>query len=121
MHRILALAAFAALGACGPKPVICTDLAAVSITVTVIDDSGEPVFDAEVTYQPDGGDVTDCESWPGGAEATFACGYEVAGEITVRVSSPGFDPVERVVTVASDECHVIGEAVEITLTPADPV
>ena len=92
----------------------CTTEAAVSVSVTVLDDSGASVAEAEVVYSVDGGADADCEDFTAGV---WACGYEATGEITVTASAPGYDTASETVTVAltPDECHVVGQPVELTL------
>ncbi len=93
----------------------CTEEARSSITARVFDTSGIPVAEANVTYTADGWVDEPCESFDG----EYICGWEVAGEITVRVEAWGFQEAEKTVTVAEDECHVIGETVEFVLQPVD--
>lgn len=90
------------LAACEP-PVACTDIAVSSVTVTV-EDAGAPFTDAEVEFSVDGGDFEACDDFGD----IWACGFEVAGEIVVRVTAPNRATVERAYTISQDECHVIG-------------
>jgi hypothetical protein len=80
----------------------CDASAAVSVSVTV-----EGPDDPTVTYIHEGVEQA-CDAWPDG---TWACGYEVAGEITVRVVAEGWETFEQTVTVEQDECHVRQETV----------
>lgn len=95
----------------------CTDLLAVSVTVTVEDDSGVVIPDARVTYRVDDGPVQACDAW--GGDGSFACGFEESGAFTVRVEADGYTPFEDSFTVARDECHVIGRAITASLIPMD--
>ena len=61
----------------------------------------------------DGGAAQPCESWS--TPESFACGIEQEGSFLVQI---GVDEVvhdEAEVLVEADECHVIGEALELQL------
>jgi len=92
----------------------CTTIAVWSTAVTVTDDGGEPVagLTLEVT---DGTRTEPCEDFGGGE---YACGVEMAGELTISATGLSADHVgtahgEATVTVGSDECHVIPEDVAL--------
>lgn len=104
-----------ALG-CDLGPTSCTTELRYSVTVTVEDETGAPVADAVVEYTVDGGDAVACEEWTDGE---YVCGAEVSGDITVTATADGLGTDEETVTVESDECHVIGEAVTLTLPIED--
>lgn len=82
-----------------------------SVTVTVIDPEGDPVSDARLYFRSDS-DAGDCESW---GDGTYACGEEVAGELTIEVEHDSLAPASANVTVLDDICHVITEELEIAL------
>jgi len=104
------------LAGCGSEQQDCTAIAAVSVSVTVVDADGLPVDDAEVTYLREDADESEsCEEFDG----TFLCGYEVSGDIVVRAEADGYQPAEQTVFVAAGECHVDGESVELVLVPLD--
>lgn len=90
----------------------CTDLAAFSTTVSVVDADGSPIAGATGTYTVDGGEAKPCESWDPGQ---LVCGVEESGHFVVEVSAEGYIAGSAQVDVGADECHVIGEALEITL------
>ncbi len=92
----------------------CTAIAAVSVSVTVLDDAGLAV-DALVSYETGGEAPVACEHIAG----VYLCGYEVAGEILIRVEAEGYQDHEETVTVTEDECHVQGQNIEVTLQPVD--
>ncbi len=96
----------------------CTDLAAVSVTVIVEDDLGVVVPDATVTWREGAGPAEACQSW-GPEDGEFACAFEVAGDLTIRVEAAGYAPFEQTVTVRADECHVIGRTITAVLSPPD--
>lgn len=91
----------------------CDTSAAVSVSVTVVGPT-----EATVTWEQDGVE-TACDAWPDGS---WSCGYEVAGDVTIRVTAEGYVDHEEVVTVEQGECHVVGRAITVTMTEeADPV
>jgi hypothetical protein len=92
----------------------CTDMAVASVNVDVIDGSGSPVTDALVTWSTGGAAEEDCESVVAGS---WACGWEVAGDLLITATVKGFDPQSETVTVDSDYCHVIPEFVTFTFEP----
>lgn len=98
------------------EAIACTTEAIASVNVTLVDTAGVPIASASATFT--GGSFVDepCESLDG--HGLFACGWEVAGDITIKATADGFAPAEQTVTVAADECHVIPESLSITLSPA---
>ena len=121
MSRWIALVLPAAfLCACPEKgddsgePIACDTMAVGSVNVSVVDAAGAAIAGATVTYS--GGDFVDqpCEEY-GGA---YTCGWELAGEITVKAAATGFSPAEGSVTVEADVCHVIPQALTLTLASA---
>ncbi len=110
----LSIAALAA-SACTP-PVDCTTEARASVQVTLVDSAGVDIGEADVSYSVDGGGTfTDCEEV---IANQWVCGWEVSGEIVVRAEAIGYVTAEQTVTVGADECHVIGQTVELTLEDA---
>ena len=113
--------------------VACTDMAAASVMVSVVDPSGVPLPGATVTYTTPGSDV------PVNAECTDAsctqwvAGWEVGGDITVTASyntETADDPccwyedsVSQTVTVpyTADGCHVMTQSLTLTLNPTHEV
>lgn len=108
----LALMTFAVAGC--PQERACTADARSSISLTVTDESGGTVEGVTATYTVDGGEEEDCESWGGDS---FACAFERAGTFELRVAALGYESHSETIEVASDECHVITEVVEVALTP----
>lgn len=115
----LAVLTALALTACKDDLVACTDIAVGSVNVTVHDDAGAVVPDLTLTYTVDGGDAVPCDDVGTEPGATFVCGFEVEGDITVTATAPGFDDATDTVTIVKtdDGCHVIGQALTLTLTP----
>lgn len=117
MRSLPLLFALAPLAACDDKDgVDCTAEAVVSVTVSLTDASGVPLDDSDspvVTYTGADGVSGDCEPWPDGG--TWACGFELAGEITVTADAWGYDPASASVTVENDVCHVLGESLTLSL------
>ncbi len=90
---------------------VCTDLAAVSLSLTVKDASGRVVPGATATWRADGDRSGECTS----IGDDLLCGYEVAGAMTVDVQAPGFQPSVVAAAIDSDECHVIGQQRDVVL------
>lgn len=90
-------------------------MASVSVSVTAED--GTPITDAMVTYSVDGVEMGACEAWPGGG---WVCGFEVPGHFVVTATAVGYEPASAEVDIAMDAqgCHVLGEAVTLTLVEA---
>ncbi len=95
----------------------CTDIAILSVDLTLLDEDGAPVSGAQVRYSVDGGETQYCESWNDGS---YQCGYEEAGEFAFVVDAAGYELDEFTQTVEQGECHVGTERVERTLVPTPP-
>ncbi|GEM_PF-6829992 len=94
----------------------CSTEAIASVNVTLVDSAGVPIAGASATFT--GGSFVDepCDSTDG--HGLFACGWEVAGEITIKATAGGYLPAEQTFTVAADECHVIPQSATMTLAVA---
>ena len=104
------------LGCPGTEDVDCTAIAAVSVSVSVVDDDGIHIPEATVTYLAEGADTPEqCEE----IGDDFLCGYEVSGEILIQAEAEGYQSAEETVVVEEDECHVLGESIELVLQPVD--
>ncbi len=121
MHTRLALVVLTALvvAGCDDAPIVCTEIAVGSVNVTVHDESGDVVEGVALTYTVDGGDSTACQDVGLEPGATFVCGFEADGEITVTATAVGFDDATDTVTIVKtdDGCHVIGQTMTLTMTP----
>jgi hypothetical protein len=89
----------------------CTTEARPSLIVTVMGPEGR-ICDADVVAEQDGDRSTLV-----GSECTYAGPPERPGTFVVTASKSGFRPSTATVTVGSDECHVIGEKITLTLSP----
>ncbi len=105
------------LSGCFPTGVACTTEARASVQVSVIDEEGTLITDADVTWTGDDGIPTSCENMGGG---DYVCGYEAQGELTIDATKEMYEPGQEVVTVTADECHVITEVVRIMIV-TEPV
>jgi hypothetical protein len=110
MKRALGVIALLGLCACEevtplPDTIDCTAEARVSVSVEVLDAEGSGV-PAEVFYNAGDGEQA-CDVW---GDGTYACGYEVAGEIYITVYAEGYLDAWDFVTIESDACHVIGQS-----------
>lgn len=93
----------------------CTAEAVVSVLVAVTDAAGATLPDATVRYTHDG-ETADCEgSFP---PATWACGWERAGRVTVTADALGYEAQQVEVFVPADVCHVQTQEVTVQLVPA---
>lgn len=95
--------------------VACTEIAIASVVVNVGADDGAAITPT-ITYSVGGADPVACDSF---ADGQYTCGYEVAGDLTIRVEAEGYDAQEQVVTVVSGECHVVTETLDVTLARTD--
>ena len=118
MKKMIPLLAFALpLTACEPPEQACTDEARVSVTVEVVDESGETVPDAEVYYDTGEGDPpVECLGW----EDTYSCGTEIDGELDIIVIAPGYEDQVIPLTIESDACHVISQELIVELVEEAP-
>lgn len=114
MKRLIAAGALLTLCACEvtplPDTIDCTAEARVSVTVEVLDAEGEDIL-AEVFFD-DGSGEQPCEEW---GDGSYACGYEVAGDLVIRAQAEGFEEASESVFIDSDECHVIGQSLVFEL------
>ncbi len=105
-----------ALAACQvEQPLACTEEARASVNVVV-----EGAEAPSVTYSRDGGATFEaCQGMGdvGDANASWACGWEVAGDLVVRVEADGFERQDVAVSVGADVCHVIPESLSVTMVP----
>jgi len=90
-------------------------MAAASVTVSVADEEGAAVADATVRFSVDGGDFSSCDS----VGDSWACGWEVAGDITIEVAAPGFETQTASAQIEDGECHVVSQSLDIILLPID--
>ncbi len=93
----------------------CDTSAASSVAVSVSAVDGGDVSSAVVTYSVDGSAFRPCDSFPGDGE--FACGWEEAGPLAVRVEAIGYVTHEETVFVEQGECHVIPQHLDVALEP----
>ena len=108
--------------ACSPE-IACTEIFAYSSTITLVDSSGFPIEEADISYTVNGQEGTYIESFGGGV---FAVGGEEAGDFVVTVHAEqnieddptcwnvGTGTAEY--TIEADECHVIGQEIDLALT-----
>lgn len=112
--------------------VACTEMAAASVVVSVVDPAGAPVRATSVTWSHGDTDVANqaecmdemCSSW--------VAGWEVAGDITVNATLHEDTPdpccwisdsaVQTVhVPMTADGCHVVTQSVTLVLDPSSLV
>lgn len=107
---LLALAGFV-LSGCPDAGTGCDTSLKASITLTARTIDGEVIEGATGTWEAASGESGDCEA----LADSLACGWEVEGEITVTVTAEGFEEITETVVVEADECHVVGEQLDVTL------
>lgn len=115
MRPTLLLALLPLLGCPFQEPINCDTMAVASVVVDVTAEDGADI-DPTVEFSRDGDTFEPCDDAE--ADDEFICGWEIEGELTVRVSADGYAPFEETVTVEADECHVTTENLAVTLTPA---
>ena len=113
--RLLLLLTF--IAACSPPESACDLMAVSSVTVDLDAEDGGDLSGATVTYAVDGGDPVACDSFGSSDSfgASWSCGYEQAGVLTIRAEAGGYYAIERDVTVSEGECHVETEQVALTM------
>jgi hypothetical protein len=114
-RSLLTLLLAAPLAGCPLDPIACDTSAYTSVVVHVSEEGGGAV-DATVTFSVDGGEFADCMDNGDGA---WACGWEQAGDITIRVEAASHTTFEETVTVEQGECHVVTQTVDAALVPVD--
>ena len=100
-----------------PQEVACTEEVRPSVIVNIVDQEGEPLEGASVTYSANGEAFAEaeCQSSEGGSCTSFVAGYEIAGDFVIRAEYDGLDPVIETVVVeqTDDGCHVVTETVDL--------
>jgi hypothetical protein len=97
----------------------CEPYEASSVVLTVVDSTtDEPISDAVIEYQVDGGMVR-MPDFAETGDGQFVLGYETPGVFTVTIEATGYETVNTEYTVAQGECHVesIGDTIEMVPTP----
>ncbi|MHC4090564.1 MAG: carboxypeptidase-like regulatory domain-containing protein [Planctomycetota bacterium] len=112
---VLVVAALAAAGCEAERGVVCTEIFAYGVNVTVTDQADEPVTGAVLTLT----DGAYSETMEELAEGEYAGAGERAGTYTLVVGADGFEPatIEGII-VDADECHVIPQVRAVTLSPS---
>jgi len=83
--------------------------------VTVVDDVGDPIDDATVTWSTDDDTDEPCDA----SGNVYSCARELHHfGVTIRVVRSGFTPFETTVHVSAFECQVVTEMLEVELDPA---
>jgi hypothetical protein len=107
--------------ACEPKEelVDCTMEFRYSATISLEDQAGNPISDAQISYTVDGVEGTYVDSW---MEGEYAVGGEESGDFVVEIFAEvpmEDDPccweigeATLEFTIEADECHVISDSFE---------
>ena len=119
MKNIGSIALISLLFGCGSKEdsgeiddIACTASIEFSVYATIYNEAGEVIENASVSYSAEAMSG-DCEVDSIGGHY---CGEEQSGEVTILVSAEGYVDAEETVTVGADQCHVITENLDITMT-----
>ena len=95
----------------------CTDLAAASVQLSVVDPSGDPLEGAQAEYtilEEDWAAPEPCEEMEPGE---LICGWELEATFEIQVEAQGHSSEFLEVAVGADVCHVITEQREVELQP----
>ncbi|NCT17710.1 MAG: hypothetical protein COZ75_02515 [Flavobacteriaceae bacterium CG_4_8_14_3_um_filter_34_10] len=96
----------------------CTEEARAGLNVTVRDAQTTNYLGIGTTIVATDGTYSETLQFIEGIIPSFAGAWEREGNYTLTVSAQGFTTfVSETITVASDECHVIPQQVEISLQP----
>ena len=103
------------VSACGSP---CTGPKHDSVQATVVDGNGEAVAHSSVTFSTADGTSQPC-GVIGASPATFSCGFDVDGTLTIHAIAPGFADQHQDVVVEKDPdgCHVFTKHIRMTLVP----
>lgn len=95
----------------------CTAEVVPAVQVSVLDEDGVSIVDAQVSYAPLSDDIgaesIDCSA----ADDVFYCGEDVPGNYEITALADGFQAGHTAISVEMDEvsCHVVTQSVDITL------
>jgi hypothetical protein len=123
MRALTPLVLLLPLAACEPPPLACTDEARPGIVIHLDDELGDPVCDAELVLTAGERVETLTEGFETGGACVYSGATEAAGEYTVDITARGYLAESLDISVGEDECHVITEEREVTLTidcPEEP-
>jgi hypothetical protein len=117
--RSLVLLALAPLLPACAGSTVCDTSALASVSVTVLDEAGQRVQDARVTFTRDGGAEEQAECVPsasGAGCAQWVAGWERPGDFVVKATSAdGTRQAQGQATVGDGTCHVEGQSLQLTL------
>ena len=98
-----------------PTTGACTENLVSSISLTLVDQQGNPTGDAAPQYRSlylSDSSLRDCEVVSAGE---WACGWELAGAIEVVLNAAELDDWSTTVFVPTDDCHVIQQVLSVSL------
>lgn len=116
MRTLTLLGLVLAATACEEQPLVCTDLLASSVSLTVESADGLELENIQATFTA-GNFVDEPCDVMGDANNSFVCGWEVEGPMTIQVSADGHESasVQVDVDMSDDGCHVVNETVLVEL------
>ena len=119
MLRSLALLALAPLLPACANSLACTTEAIASVSITVLDEAGQRVRDARVTFVRDGGAEQQAECLQGSTDTgceTWVTGWEQPGDFVIKATSAdGTRQAQGQASVEDGTCHVEGQSLQLTL------
>ncbi len=98
-----------------PTTGACTEILASSVSLTLVDQQGSPTGAAAPQYRSlylSDSSLYDCDVVSAGE---WVCGWELAGAIEVVLNAAELDDWSRTVFVPTDDCHVIGQNLSVSL------
>lgn len=116
IRRSAGLALIALSAGCGSQAAVCDDAAVPSVFGTVVDEEGNGLPGALVTYTVDGEERGDCTFNEG---AAFVCGSEESGAFVLTASLQGYYEAEAKLPVYAGACHVSSGQVAIQMVARD--
>lgn len=118
LHSLVLLALSSLLPACASN-VVCDTSARASVSVTVLDEAGQQVQDARVTFTRDGGAEQQADCVPSASDSgcsQWVAGWEQPGDFVVKATSAdGTRHAEGQASVEDGTCHVEGQSLQLTL------
>ena len=97
--------------------VSCTTQIVPAVEVSVLDEDGAAIADAQVSYAPLSEDIGAEHIGCSSEGEVFFCGEDEPGNYDILAEAEGFLPGSAAVTVEMDEfgCHVVTQSVDIVL------
>jgi hypothetical protein len=113
--RLVGLSATLAISCGSSAAQTCTLEGYTSVVVSIADENGVKVKDADVRFSLDGGPAQPCELFVD----TYECGADQSGSFAITASKMGYQEAHGTVSIVKtdDGCHVITKQLVLWLTP----